>query len=72
MHPSSYVCPVQGCAARIAAPLLVCRKHWFFVPVAVRREIRRLFETEQGSEAHRALCFAAIERLNQRFADGAL
>lgn len=53
-------CPVDGCPGKRSSTELLCRSHWFKLPKAVRDRIWDLYQTEQGSERHRAAVFDAI------------
>lgn len=58
------LCPINGCTRRTQEPELLCKPHWFDVPVWLRKRIWMLFKNAPGSDEHRAACFQAIEAVN--------
>jgi hypothetical protein len=56
-------CPVEGCQARIARQLLVCRVHWRLVPPDLKREVWRAYQNGEGilHDAYRRAAAAAVD-----------
>jgi len=66
-HPkaTSPLCPATNedgkiCRIPIKRGQLLCARHWFQVPKALRDRIWQLARTQKGSDEHRAACFEAI------------
>lgn len=59
-------CPVIGCTNQRSHDQLLCRGHWFSVPKELRDRIWNLYRSAQGSEAHRAAVFEAINLCNEK------
>jgi hypothetical protein len=38
-------CPADGCPKRLPFEMMACRKHWFVLPPALRRDINRAWRT---------------------------
>ena len=58
------LCPINGCTLSIHEPNLLCSRHWFKVPVELRKRIWMLFKNSPGTDEHRDACFRAIETVN--------
>jgi hypothetical protein len=63
---TTHYCPIPGCKRKICRPLLMCRDHWYQVPLDVRRAVWRLYDRAPGSDAHRAAVSAAIAAVQAR------
>lgn len=51
-------CPI--CKAPILPAMVMCKRDWFLVPVALRDKVWHTFQTSRGSEEHRANLAEAI------------
>lgn len=38
-------CPVDGCPGKHPTRMLMCKRHWYMVPVDLRREVRAAAKT---------------------------
>lgn len=45
-------CPVRGCGGRRTAWQVLCARHWWRVPSALRRRVWRLYRDAPGSPEH--------------------
>lgn len=61
MPPRTNECPVDGCSTRHPTDMLMCKRHWWTVPQALRDAVWRTYR-EEGvfSEAYMAARDAAI------------
>lgn len=53
-------CPVPNCTGRRTSTQLLCARHWFMVPQAMRDRVWKLYRSAAGSPAHREACTNAI------------
>lgn len=59
-------CPVQGCDGKRHANEILCKRHWFRLPLRLRQEIWRAFKAGPGSEYHDRLVTKAIDDLQPK------
>ena len=65
-------CPARGCTARVALHMLMCRPHWFMVPLAQRRAVWAAWDggAGAGTPEHRDAMLAAVRAVNERITEG--
>ena len=63
--PMTHKCAVQECDKEISSELLMCRKHWFLVPLAIRRRVLRAWSDFQIGN----LKLEALRAVQQEAAD---
>ncbi len=65
--PSVYThkCAVTGCVRRVDESLLMCRPHWYAVPVELRRRVWAGYRGGMGAEYEVAVA-AAVDAVLQK------
>ena len=64
-QPLGPCCPVTGCPRRKRIGHVMCARHWYTVPQALRDRVWMEYRKKAGSAAHRAAAKAAIQAANQ-------
>jgi len=62
-------CPVRGCQGNRYPDQLMCRQHWFEVPIELRTKVVRLNLLAKGTKEQRSACYQAL-RIAGRAARG--
>lgn len=72
-------CPVAACISRRKPGHLMCREHWYLVPVATRREVNEAWRLVNANRdpmhlpddmaRYRAVRQAAIDAVNAKYAE---
>lgn len=61
-------CPVRGCPAQLREPHVLCSRHWYTVPLPIRKEVWRAWREQPGSVRHRRAVQQAIGAAEARLA----
>ena len=61
---TSHPCPVSGCSRNVAAHMLMCRPHWYQVPLPLRNAVWAAWRGGAGAGTGRHM--AAIAAVNER------
>jgi hypothetical protein len=63
-------CPVNDCTEQVGLEMLMCQRHWFMVPAAIRRAVWNSWKNGEGAGtiAHRAAMKTAVRYVNDRIA----
>ena len=67
---SDHDCPVDGCLLVIPFELLMCRAHWYTVPLNLRKDVSYFWRTAPGSPAYRLARDEAIRYVNDKIRGG--
>ena len=63
-------CPIGGCKAARRKDYVMCPRHWYQVPMEIRREVQETFKAARGSAEHRQALVAAIRSVEDGGNDG--
>ena len=68
MAGNAHDCPAGDCKARVAAHMLMCRPHWYMVPVRLRTAVWNAWDGGRGAGTpeHRDAIMAAIEAVKAK------
>lgn len=56
-----HTCPVPGCRELVRQERLMCSRHWYQVPLALRKQVWREYRKAPQSRAHLWACHRAVE-----------
>lgn len=61
-NDSTHECPGPDCKVRVSRSQLACRRHWYQVPLEIRRWVWSAYRS--GSDDHVAAMTAAIDSMH--------
>lgn len=63
----SHECAAVDCGRKVGKPFLMCRDHWYMVPVGLRRSVQRLWdEGHWGTMPYRIAVVLAVREVGLR------
>ena len=70
MTDLTHECPAVGCTREVRQDMLMCRNHWFMVPLPLRRAVWSAWQDGAGigTPQHTARIKAAIRSVNEKLA----
>jgi hypothetical protein len=66
----NHECPAEGCTRAVSPAMLMCRTHWYLVPVPLRGDVWAAWAdgAGQGTLAHCQAITAAVEAVDRKLA----
>ena len=67
----SHLCHAAGCQLSVPPKMLMCKRHWYMVPIALRHDVWREYRPGQERDKHPSEAYlmamrAAIEAVSKK------